>query len=306
MQLPAGAIKPARGRAYDMRTNETAHDIGSGRSPLAASGITDRLLRALRKLSGRTMALVAEGEVVLVSDRQGHPVSCSGGIDAATWELMEIRGFVVREKDGRWRLSNAGRIHLKRLMSRGGGTREAHAKAGPEQASTGVRLATDRSNMAESPLSWLRQRKDKNGRPLISQVQFEAGERLRSDFERGSMMARVTVNWSGTGGTSPGTAPDRELELRSDALEARERVRSALAEVGPELSGILIDVCCHLKGLSDVERQAGWPQRTAKVILLLALSTLARHYGLSDGDAEARASRVQHWGADDYRPSVNS
>lgn len=292
-----------------MRTIGTDH--GTGRegkdaSQLPNSSTDDLLLRALKKMSGRTLALVADGGMVLISDRQGNAAARCWEIDAVTWGLLETRGLVVREDEKRWRLSNAGRIHLKRLMSRGGGTREGHARATREQARTSARSASVRSNPAESPLAWLRQRSDKSGRPLISQAQFEAGERLRSDFERGSMMARVTVNWSGTGGPGPGSAPDRELQLRSDALAARERVRSALSEVGPELSGILVDVCCHLKGLADVERMAGWPQRTAKVVLLMALTTLARHYRLIGKEPAGPADMIQHWGAEDYRPSVNS
>jgi len=81
-------------------------------------------------------------------------------------------------------------------------------------------------------------------------------------------------------------------------------VRRALAAVGPELSGILIDVCCHLKGLEEAERAAGWPQRSGKVVLQLALTRLARHYGIgapapSPGTG---AAHVRHWGSDDYRP----
>jgi hypothetical protein len=35
-------------------------------------------------------------------------------------------------------------------------------------------------NEAESPLGWLRSRKDRNGRKLIEDHQFDAGERLRA------------------------------------------------------------------------------------------------------------------------------
>jgi hypothetical protein len=35
-------------------------------------------------------------------------------------------------------------------------------------------------NEGESPLGWLTSRKDRNGRPLISDHQYAAGERLRA------------------------------------------------------------------------------------------------------------------------------
>ncbi len=168
--------------------------------------------------------------------------------------------------------------------------------------------STTAINPAESPLAWLRRRKDKDGASLISQAQFDAGERLRADFWFAQMTPRVTMSWSAV---SPGQRRRKSgMAFRSDAdmsdaiASARERVRRALATVGPELAGILIDVCCHLKGLEDAERAAGWPQRSGKVVLQLALTRLARHYGIGT-DARAptpSAAHVRHWGSDDYRP----
>jgi hypothetical protein len=51
-------------------------------------------------------------------------------------------------------------------------------------------------NDAESPLGWLKSRKDRNGRPLITDDQYAAGERLRADYWFAHLSPRVTSNWS--------------------------------------------------------------------------------------------------------------
>jgi hypothetical protein len=93
--------------------------------------------------------------------------------------------------------------------------------------------------------------------------------------------------------------------LGDRAIAARERVQRALKAVGPELSGVLIDVCCHLKGLEDAERSAGWPQRSGKVVLQIALTALARHYGLDKRSSGAGTGHIRHWGGDGYRPTLD-
>ncbi|MCB1547709.1 MAG: DNA replication protein [Hyphomicrobiaceae bacterium] len=163
-------------------------------------------------------------------------------------------------------------------------------------------------NPAESPLTWLRRHKSRDGRPLLSEAQYHAGERLRADFWRASMTPRITMSWSATPMSSSGRAGSagRGVEFSDAALAAQERVRRALASVGPELAGVLIDVCCHLKGLEQAERSEGWPLRSAKVVLLLALTSLARHYGyIAPETAEAPiARRLRHWATSDYRPGL--
>jgi hypothetical protein len=166
-------------------------------------------------------------------------------------------------------------------------------------------------NADESPLAWLARRKDKDGRPMISELEFNAGEKLRADFFFAAMTPQVTSNWqrflsADSRKTSFGVAG---ADLSDNIIAARERVRLALKAVGPELSGILIDVCCHLLRLEVAEKSGGWPQRSGKVVLSIALRHLARHYGMSDsaGGHEPRgAVRIRHWGSDDYKPRIEA
>jgi hypothetical protein len=180
--------------------------------------------------------------------------------------------------------------------------------AGARSKSASAPTRSAAVNEAESPLAWLRRRKDRDGEAMISQAQFDAGERLRADFWFAQMTPRVSMNWQSMAPSQRGRRSGLAFRTQADMLDAiagaRERVRRALAAVGPELAGVLIDVCCHLKGLEDAEKAAGWPQRSGKVVLQLALTRLARHYGIAEvaGEQDQRPGSVRHWGSDDYRP----
>jgi hypothetical protein len=82
-------------------------------------------------------------------------------------------------------------------------------------------------------------------------------------------------------------------------------VGRAIEAVGPELSGVLIDVCCELKGLEQAERDQGWPQQAGKVVLQLALTRLARHYGMGTSESSS-PRRMRHWGSEDYQPTIDA
>lgn len=185
-------------------------------------------------------------------------------------------------------------------MKRSASARRASAAARPRKSAAPSR------NIAESPISWLFNRRDSGGNPLISEEQFNAGEKLRADFWFAQMSPKVTQSWSQTATTGRGrrSAPDSGVDLADNVVAAAERVRSTLRAVGPELAGILIDVCCHLRGLEEAERKAGWPQRLGKIVLGVALSALARHYGFSK-EKPASPVRVRHWGASGYRPHLD-
>lgn len=164
-------------------------------------------------------------------------------------------------------------------------------------------------NLDESPLAWLARRRGKDGKPLLSDAEVNAGERLRADFWFAQMTPRITANWSNVASQPGGrrSAPGHGVELADHVIAARERVRLAMAAVGPGLAGVLIDVCCHSKGLEVTEKSSGWPQRSGKIILQIALCHLARHYGFeTSGSAHTSRARASHWGTPDYRPKISN
>ena len=126
-------------------------------------------------------------------------------------------------------------------------------------------------NLAESPLGWLARR------GLLNDRQVMAGERLRADYARAGLGARVTMRWEMTPRGSNdrgGGAQDRALS----ALDAKRRFDSALDAVGEGLSDILWRVACEGEGLAEAEKGLGWPTRAGKLVLGIALDRLASHY----------------------------
>jgi hypothetical protein len=127
-------------------------------------------------------------------------------------------------------------------------------------------------NLAESPLGWL------YSRGLVSRTQFDAGEQLRSDWERAQLAPRVTMAWDAApvsgrrGGSSAG------LDLSGSQVDAKRRFHAAIDAAGPGLADILWRVVCSGEGMREAESALGWPARAGKLVLTLALDRLAAHY----------------------------
>jgi len=130
-------------------------------------------------------------------------------------------------------------------------------------------------NLGESPLLWLR------SRGLLSERLYLAGDRLREDWERAGMGARVTMAWDvappGGGARSAPRAPDPHIHQ----LSAKERLDGALRNAGPGLTDILWRVVCAGEGLSSAERALGWPSRAGKLVLGFALERVADYYRIA-------------------------
>jgi len=101
---------------------------------------------------------------------------------------------------------------------------------------------------------------------------------LRRDFEASAHTPRLTMRWD----REP-RAEGRHFGLLAApdaALVASDRVHAALVAVGDDLGQILLKVCCLESGLEAAERALGWPKRSGKLVLKIALGRLAAHYGM--------------------------
>ena len=127
-------------------------------------------------------------------------------------------------------------------------------------------------NSVESSLGWL------FVRGLVTRRQFDAGEQLRSDWERAQLSRRVTMQWDSAplgrqrGGSAAGA------DLMAAQIDARRRFDSAVEAAGPGLTDILWRVVCSGEGMREAESALGWPARAGKVVLSLALDRIADFY----------------------------
>jgi hypothetical protein len=130
-------------------------------------------------------------------------------------------------------------------------------------------------NAVESPLGWLL------ARGLLSQRQFDAGERLRWDWERAQLAPRVTMTWDAAPIGSRGGSSPTDADLSAAQIDAKRRFYDAIACAGPGLSDILWRVVCAGEGMRDAESALGWPARAGKLVLTFALDRVAIYYGIA-------------------------
>jgi hypothetical protein len=127
-------------------------------------------------------------------------------------------------------------------------------------------------NLAESPLGWL------FARGHVSRRQFDAGERLRNDWERAQLGQRVTMSWDAAPVSRSRGGSAEPMDLGTSQLDAKRRFHAAASAAGPGLSDILWRVVCAGDGMRDAETALGWPARSGKLVLGLALDRVADYY----------------------------
>lgn len=257
------------------------------RKPLAA---------LLRFLATAGEAEVSGEDPLLLAVAGGRQATVAASVVAQALSL----GLAIRDA-GTLRASPETRNHLRRLMAGADGYLDQHRDVAERTLVTVAGRERVSVNQLESPLAALSRLKDKAGAPFLPEPAIAAGERLARDFTRAGLQPRLTMSWeprlSGRNGGELGQARD----LSDTAVAVRGRLRQAIAAMGPELSGVALDVCCFMKGLETVERERQWPVRSAKLMLRAALMALSRHYA-PEGKPRPRSHA---WGAEGYRPEMS-
>ena len=127
-------------------------------------------------------------------------------------------------------------------------------------------------NLAESPLVWL------HARGHLSDRLLDAGEALRSDYERAQLSPNVTMRWDPVRVKSTG---ERGLSASERQVVARQRFDGAIKAAGRGLEDILWRVVCAGEALPEAEKTLGWPARSGKLVLRIALERVAEFYRIT-------------------------
>ncbi len=288
------------------RPHARAPDTGPG-GRLDDEAVDKEARRILRRLcEPRAFLALARGAQVACVFRKSE----DSLVTLARTPLEMARAFAARDWIGcvhggasmaRYEITSAGRSWLRRTLGEDGDQRRRKAEApGPqpgmaEAASVFARQhqipgrrrvvenGTARDmvvNLGETPLGWLARRRGPDGKAFLEPGEIAAGERLREDFERAQMGPRITQDWRRF--LTPGE-PGRSSagDPAAGPTDARRRLAKALDALGPGLNDAALRACCFLEGLEATERRMGWAARSGKVVLKIALSRLAEHYGFA-------------------------
>jgi len=260
-----------------------------------------RVLKAL--LEPRTLLVIADGvedAVVVHNAGDDRPVR-RAVVPRAVAEALALREFITGQSSGRlarYTITAAGRSEVSRLIAESesrraailGAAEDADAedaaapvRPGPGPADRG-RATRRRSVGADAPLHVLARRRRADGSAYLSPDLIAAALRFRETYELARMAGGLTRDWESLvagrvseGRRGGGGGPTRRLE-------AEENLAGAIRALGPDLAESVILAVCHEEGMEDIEGRLDFPARSGKIVLRIALNSLARHYSETGSD----------------------
>jgi len=235
-------------------------------------------LRALERLRhGGVLAPLPSGAgfgVYARGDRRRRP---EARVSAADARALETDGAIAAAAHG-YVITAAGLARLRRE-----GARESEAYLAQHAdivdraaAAPAGGLRKTRAVAQSSVVQRLAALQSGAGAPWLSSEELLAAQRLRADWEASQAGLVRGSDWSSApksgAARGPGAAQEAALAKRCDA---RRRMAAALDALSPPLRRVVERVCLREDGLEALERAEGWPSRSGKLALKLALAQLA-------------------------------
>jgi hypothetical protein len=238
------------------------------------------------RLVTRALARMAASACALAPYRDGYGVYVNND--------RRRRPLVRLTRDEVEALASSGAVEAKDdtfVLSAAGHARARREQALPEEAfvaqhrpivARAVMVADGgvsnvRGHDADAAMRRLASLKDANGAPWLSAAELSAANALRATWlasERGMVGGS---DWAAPpmSGQARGAGNGREAALAAHC-DTRRRLAKALDALAPPLRRVVERVCLHEEGLEALERAEGWPARSGKLALKLALAQLAR------------------------------
>lgn len=198
-----------------------------------------------------------------VSDESFRCLTSFGGLESVGQGYGIRHSFLRRLKSG----SHAGQ---HRAMEE----RELYLDSGVKRP---VSL-----NTKMSALERLCATTDRDGEPLLSTAQEEAGRRLAKDYNRSGQGYVGTQNYQSAGADKTGYDGDVE-DAQINRLDAAARLKAAKDAIGEGLDTAVMAVCCYDYQLDHVERAESWAAGSGLTVLKMGLTRLVKHYGTAAG-----------------------
>lgn len=238
-----------------------------------------------RKIA-RALAVLARPGAILAPLKDGYGLYREGDrrrraclhLNAAQTRALEAEGAIAQTEAGVFTLAAAGAKRVAREAAR---PDEAFLA---QHAPVALRsLVTPEGGMLETRgvqggegVRRLEKLKDAAGGPWLAARELDAARKLRRDWEAGQAGLVRGSDWSAPPRGAGARGPGNPAEAATIAgMEARRRVEIALGLLAPPLRRVVERVCFHEDGLDAIESAEGWPARSAKLALKLALAQLA-------------------------------
>ncbi len=191
---------------------------------------------------------------------------------------LEAEGIIVAADGDAFVVSEAGRARLRRARAAPGEAFVAQHRVVVDRVVIDAegRARTTRGHDANEVLRRLAALRDSEGLPWLAAGELAAASRVRQDWERSELGLMRGSDWAAppNASTARGLSSAQEAAMAA-RCDARKRVGEALDRLAPPLRRVVERVCLHEQGLETLERSEGWPARSGKLALKLALSQLA-------------------------------